>query len=130
NVAQGTFRSPVIPPATGQDTPTQAENFLSTIPVNDTDLLTVLRDNGASVEYQNVEPPALLVFLANFGPLLLMLGLLGFFVWSARRAQGQMGNVFGFGRSQAREYNAERPQVTFADVAGQEAAKAELGEIV
>src|SRR5690606_5673986 len=54
----------------------------------------------------------------------------GFFIWSARRAQGQMGNVFGFGRSQAREYNAERPQVTFADVAGQDNAKQELEEIV
>ncbi len=132
NVAQGSFRSPVTPPAiSGSDAPaSSADSFVATIPTNDTDLLTVLRDNGATVEYQNVEAPALLVFLANFGPLLLMLGLLGFFVWSARRAQGQMGNVFGFGRSQAREYNTERPQVTFADVAGQEAAKAELVEIV
>jgi cell division protease FtsH len=41
-----------------------------------------------------------------------------------------MGGVFGFGRSQAREYNAERPKVNFTDVAGQEAAKRELVEIV
>ncbi|CAG0965878.1 hypothetical protein ANRL2_01252, partial [Anaerolineae bacterium] len=47
-----------------------------------------------------------------------------------RRSQRQMGGVFGFGRSQAREYNAERPKVTFADVAGQDAAKRELVEIV
>ena len=36
----------------------------------------------------------------------------------------------GLGRTQAREYNVERPQITFEDVAGQEAAKKELVEIV
>ena len=41
-----------------------------------------------------------------------------------------MGNVFGFGKTQAREYTVERPNVTFADVAGQDAPKAELVEIV
>jgi cell division protease FtsH len=41
-----------------------------------------------------------------------------------------VGNVFGFGRTQARQYDAERPQITFTDVAGQDAAKAELVEIV
>jgi cell division protease FtsH len=135
NIARGRFRSAVVPPAAttprSQTAPERADSFTSTIPpVATSDLLEQLRSSGAVIEYQNVEPPALLIFLANFGPLLLMLALLGFFVWSARRAQGQMGNVFGFGRSQAREYNAERPQVTFADVAGQDAAKAELVEIV
>lgn len=135
NTANGTFRSAVTwPPAGSVESenvqPRRSASFTSTVPPNDTDLLEVLRNNNTEIEYQNLEPPALLIFLANFGPLLLMLGLLGFFVWSARRSQGQMGNVFGFGRSQAREYNAERPQVTFADVAGQDSAKAELVEIV
>ncbi|MBZ0297233.1 MAG: ATP-dependent zinc metalloprotease FtsH [Anaerolineae bacterium] len=135
NTANGTFRSAVTWPPEGSPEsesiqPQRSSNFTATVPPNDTDLLEVLRNNNTEIAYQNVEPPALLVFLANFGPLLLMLGLLGFFIWSARRSQGQMGNVFGFGRSQAREYNAERPQVTFADVAGQDSAKAELVEIV
>ncbi|HLU11405.1 MAG TPA: ATP-dependent zinc metalloprotease FtsH, partial [Oceanobacillus sp.] len=69
----------------------------------------------------------ILLFLINWGPLAL---LFGFLIWSMRRSQRQMGGVFGFGRSQAREYNAERPQVTFADVAGQDSAKRELVEIV
>ena len=136
NNAQGIFEAPVTwsPAGSAQQgqgaAPQRSDRFVSTIPPGDTDLLEALRANNAQIEYQNVEPPALLIFLANFGPLLLMLGLLGFFVWSARRAQGQMGNVFGFGRSQAREYNPERPQVTFVDVAGQDEAKAELVEIV
>src|SRR5688500_19252555 len=41
-----------------------------------------------------------------------------------------MGGAFNFGRTQAREYTVERPQVKFADVAGQESAKAELIEVV
>ena len=58
--------------------------------------------------------PPLLMLLINFAPFLL---IIGFFVWNARRAQRQMTGVFGFGRTQAKEYNAERPAITFADVA-------------
>ena len=43
--------------------------------------------------------------------------------------QSQAG-IFGFGGSKARVYDAERPKVTFADVAGQDEAKKELVEIV
>jgi cell division protease FtsH len=39
-------------------------------------------------------------------------------------------NVFGFGRSRARQNDPERPQVTFADVAGEDEAKKELTEVV
>jgi cell division protease FtsH len=105
-----------------------SNRFTTTLPpVEDPDLFRALRDNNVIVTAQISEPSPILLFLLNFGPILL---LLGFFIWSARRTQGQMGNVFGFGRSQAREYNAERPQVTFADVAGQDNAKQELEEIV
>ncbi|MDP9357086.1 MAG: ATP-dependent zinc metalloprotease FtsH, partial [Chloroflexota bacterium] len=44
-------------------------------------------------------------------------------------SRGQQ-NVFGFGRSKARQHDPERPQVTFADVAGEDEAKAELTEVV
>ncbi|MBM3271179.1 MAG: ATP-dependent zinc metalloprotease FtsH [Candidatus Sericytochromatia bacterium] len=39
-------------------------------------------------------------------------------------------NAFSFGQSRARLWNAERPSVTFADVAGVDEAKEELREIV
>jgi cell division protease FtsH len=75
-----------------------------------------------------VDLPPLLIFFLNWGlPLLIFVGL---FFWMSRRTQRQMTGVFGFGQSRAREYNAEKPQVTFADVAGQDAAKTELVEIV
>jgi cell division protease FtsH len=105
-----------------------SNTFTTTLPpYNDPALAQTLRDNDVTVVSQTVEPSPILVFLINFGPLLL---LLGFFIWSARRTQRQASGIFGFGRSQAKEYNVERPQVTFADVAGQEPAKRELVEIV
>jgi cell division protease FtsH len=108
----------------------QAEvRYFSTtlLPVDDPTLTQELIAQGVEVEARTTEINPILLFLFNWGPLIL---LLGFFLWTSRRAQRQMTGVFGFGRTQAREYNAEKPKVTFLDVAGQEAAKSELVEIV
>ncbi|MBI5670791.1 MAG: ATP-dependent zinc metalloprotease FtsH [Chloroflexi bacterium] len=133
NRARGTFIRPVTwPPreqAEAQGVASATSNrFVTTLlPVTDPELPQTLREHNVTIVSQISEPSPILLFLLNFGPILL---LLGFFLWSARRTQGQMSNVFGFGRTQAREYTVERPKVTFADVAGQDAAKAELVEIV
>jgi cell division protease FtsH len=48
-----------------------------------------------------------------------------------RRAMNQQQSIFGTGKSEARRYGKEdKPAVTFADVAGADAAKAQLQEIV
>lgn len=105
-----------------------SNSFTTTLPpFEDPQLPQVLRENDVTILAQTVEASPILIFLLNFGPLLL---LLGFFIWTARRTQRQASGIFGFGKSQAKEYNVERPQVTFADVAGQEPAKRELVEIV
>ncbi len=132
NSATGRFRSAVTWPEAGSAAAPASEartssTFTANVPAADDSLLEALRQGGAVITYQPVATSSILLFLLNFGPILL---LLLFFLWSARRSQGQMGNVFGFGRTQARQYDAERPQITFADVAGQDAAKAELVEIV
>jgi cell division protease FtsH len=65
--------------------------------------------------------------LLGFGPTLLFLLLL---FWFMRRA-GNVQSVLGsFGRSQARRYQPSGDRVTFADVAGIDEAKAELSEVV
>jgi cell division protease FtsH len=103
-------------------------NFIVTLlPVEDPQLTELLREHNVAVDADVVELNPILLFLINWGPLVL---LIGFFIWTTRRAQRQMTGVFGFGQSRAREYSAEKPQVTFADVAGQDAAKSELVEIV
>jgi cell division protease FtsH len=62
---------------------------------------------------------------------LLPLGLIVLlWVWMARRARSQMGGLTSFTRSKARVTRAERPQTTFADVAGYDSVKAEISELV
>lgn len=62
-------------------------------------------------------------------PVLLLIWI---FSRGLRQMQGGGGNnIFGFGRSRARNLNdANRPTVTFDDVAGVEEAKMELAEVV
>jgi len=132
--ATGAFRSATTFPPDGSELLQQgvqqqtSTTFTTTLlPVDDPALTTALRENNVTVTAQTIEPNQLLIFLLNWGPLLLIFGLI---IWQTRRAQRQMGGVFGFGRTQAREYNTERPQIKFADVAGQQTAKSELAEIV
>jgi cell division protease FtsH len=64
------------------------------------------------------------------GLLLPVLLLVGFFMWMSRRAQGQMTSMMSIGRSKAKTYTTERPQTTFADVAGYRGVKQEINEVV
>ncbi len=65
--------------------------------------------------------------LISFVPLLLFGALLFFLFRSARGANTQ---AFNFAKSRARLASANKPTVTFADVAGVDEAKGELQEIV
>ncbi|MCK6579881.1 MAG: ATP-dependent zinc metalloprotease FtsH [Anaerolineae bacterium] len=132
--ATGVFRSAVVYPPDGSPLLQQgvqqreSRTFTATLlPISDPELPQILRDNNVTIVGRITEANPILLFLLNFGPLVL---LIGFLLWSTRRAQRQMGGIFGFGRTQARQYDPEKPKVTFADVAGQDAAKRELVEIV
>jgi cell division protease FtsH len=59
---------------------------------------------------------------------LLLFGAIWWFI--ARRAQGQMGAVMNIGRSRAKVYATDKPKTTFADVAGYDAVKEEIKEVV
>ncbi len=63
----------------------------------------------------------------NLLPILLIVGLIFFFL---RQAQGQGSQAMSFGKSKARMVTANRPSVTFNDVAGCDEAKEELQEVV
>ena len=83
---------------------------------------------GSPIQSNTAAPDfPLLIVLVNLLPFLL---IVGFFLWMMRRAQGQVNGVFNFGQSKAREYDAQMPRITFDDVAGQDAAKRELEEVV
>jgi cell division protease FtsH len=72
----------------------------------------------------------------NFLSILLAVGPVLLLVWIFSRGFRQMqgvggNNIFGFGRSRAKNLtDANRPTVTFEDVAGVEEAKLELAEVV
>ena len=126
--AEVTYPPPNSPQAASGVPPRTSNRFVTTLlPVEDPALTEALRENNVIIAAETVEASPILIFLLNFGPLLL---LIAFFVWSARRTQRQASGIFGFGKSQAKQYNAEKPAVTFSDVAGQDAAKRELVEIV
>jgi len=64
----------------------------------------------------------------SLGPVLLLIWI---FSRSFRQMQGGGNNIFSFGRSKARDLSgADKPTVTFDDVAGVEEAKEEVREIV
>ena len=70
-----------------------------------------------------------LSLLFNFLPFLVIIGL---FVMMSRRAQqmGGGGGPMSFGKSKAKLHDATKPNVTFADVAGEEEPKEELLEVI
>src|SRR4026207_345481 len=60
-----------------------------------------------------------------------MLLLIGVWIFFMRQMQGGgRGGAFSFGKSRARMLDENQNQVTFADVAGVDEAKEEVGELV
>ncbi len=56
--------------------------------------------------------------------------IVGFLIYMMRQAQSMNNQSMGFGKSKARLYGNEKKKVLFEDVAGNEAAKQDLTEIV
>jgi cell division protease FtsH len=87
----------------------------------------LLKEKG--VDYDFATPQG--NFFTNLIPILLPFFLImGFFIWMQRRAMGQAGNIMSIGRSRAKNYNADKPSTTFADVAGYDGVKQEIKEVV
>lgn len=53
-----------------------------------------------------------------------------FFVFMMRQAQGQNNQALGFGKSKAKLYGEDKKKVLFKDIAGNDAAKQDLEEVV
>jgi cell division protease FtsH len=123
---QGTFTKKV---QYGKSKPTT--RFRTEIPAfaNNDALSALLQRKRVVVNAQPLDTggPWWQSLLLGFGPTILFIGLL---FWFLRRA-GNVQNVLGsFGRSRARRYQPTGDRVTFADVAGIDEAKAELTEVV
>jgi cell division protease FtsH len=97
-------------------------------------LLTILSDNGvdaSQLPQVDVKSPSQfgdwLGLLLQFLPILIFIGLILFMM---RQAQGSNSQAMSFGKSRARMFTANKPSVTFVDVAGVDEAKEELQEVV
>ncbi|MHB8958037.1 MAG: ATP-dependent zinc metalloprotease FtsH [Candidatus Limnocylindrales bacterium] len=97
-------------------------------PSGDPALLPLLLAHGVSITAQDTSTGSVLGTLVS--SLLPVLLLIGFLVYMGRQAQRSQQGIFKFGSSKARVYDAERPTITFADVAGEDEAKSELAEVV
>jgi cell division protease FtsH len=111
-----------------------AEHFKTEVPTfaNTDQLSKQLQDNHVKV---NAKPPEARSFLQtlifSFGPTLLIIGLLVFFLRRAAQQASGGGMLGQFGRSKARRAEGgEDTRVNFSDVAGIDEAKDELSEIV
>ena len=124
----GSTRTPVKESSGGQKSTsfqTQRPSF-----AND-DLESMLRAHDVTINAKNPNPPTPFweQLLFSFGPTLLI--ILGFLYLTRRAAMSGAGGILGsFGQSRARLYDAERPEVSFDDVAGIDEVKADLVEIV
>lgn len=128
---QGDLERVAISDATISGTYRQGDQSVSFVaqlpPLLDTSTLTQkLADQG--VEVTGVQPGALGAILLNVLPLLMLVGLMYFFVF--RRMGGGAGSPLSMGRSKVRVVDRKEMKTTFSDVAGLDEAVEELREIV
>jgi cell division protease FtsH len=124
----GAASTTASPQATNTAPATYAR-FTTVMPVNGDDrLLSLLDQYGVTTVVKDTTGKSWFLDLA--ATLLPMALLVGMLVFMSRQSQRGAQSLFRFGGSKARVYNQEKPGVTFADVAGQVEAKADLLEVV
>jgi cell division protease FtsH len=129
DIAAGQVQSVALGPDGGiSGKLTNGTKFTSSYPTNlqDPQFAQLLDQHNVQVETQSAQTSIWSVLL-NFLPLAIIFGL---FLWSGRAARRQLAGMGGIGRSRARVFDAERPETSFADVAGYEGVKQEVTEVV
>ncbi|MGZ5056961.1 MAG: ATP-dependent zinc metalloprotease FtsH [Methylobacter sp.] len=96
---------------------------------NDPRLIDELLEYGVKIKVEKPKAPSLLTeLLISWGPMLLLIGLLGY---ALRKQQlGGPGGAMGFGKSRAKLMAEDQVKVRFSDVAGVEEAKEDVVEMV
>src|SRR3989441_8873831 len=118
NVKDATFQ--------GQDITGDFKNAISLTDANGDPVLT---NQYHLTQLPNGDPNliVLLNILFSFLPLIVVIGVI-FFI--SRRAIQSQQNIFSFGKTRAKVVPGDRPDTTFADVAGVDEAKYDLVEVV
>ncbi len=127
--AAGQVSSVRISGSTAVATDRHGRSFDVALPPETSRLASQLIADHVGVSFQSQD--SALDLAQTFLPYLLVALLTGGLMYLAfRQTQGGTTQVLSFGRSRARMIAGDKPQVTFADVAGVEEAKQELTEIV
>jgi cell division protease FtsH len=108
--------------------PAQFNNFKLLLPLRDTDLLRRLEEHNVEISAET-EGVNWTQIIFTIGPWILLMAFFWLFMFRQMQGGGTKG-IFSFGKSRAKLLTADRPKVTFADVAGAEEAKYELSEII
>src|SRR6266516_607604 len=124
----GDFKNPITLTGSNGNIGLANQYHLTQIPNGDPNLIPLL--NTYHVQFQAKPVPGnngFLIVLLNLLPLILVFGVIFFIV---RRATQSQQNVFSFGKTRAKVVPGDRPNTTFADVAGVDEAKYDLVEVV
>ncbi|MFZ5564017.1 MAG: ATP-dependent zinc metalloprotease FtsH [Thermodesulfobacteriota bacterium] len=94
----------------------------------DKDLISILRAKGIAIEAKPpAEPSWFVSALISWLPMILLIGI---WIYFMRQMQAGGGKALSFGKSRARLLSEGANKVTFADVAGIDEVKEEVGEII
>ncbi len=103
------------------------EPFRTYAPVQYEGLANKLIERDVVVQVKAETPSAWLTLLYGWGPMLL---IIGFVIFYMRQAQSGGNAAMSFGKSRAKQSPSTQKKVTFGDVAGVDEAKEELQEII
>lgn len=107
----------------------QYTQFSTTFPQVEGDASLIPTLDAHNVQVNVAAPPnPIITMLLSYGLPLILLVLV--MIWLGRQATRSQSGIFSVGRSKPRRHSADRPQVTFKDVAGVDEAKLELQEVV
>ena len=125
---QGDFITPVLV-SVGEGLPQrEIQSFKVWLPSVNPELPAMIWESNPNAQIRS-KPEGMnwLSILLSWLPILL---ILGFWIFIVRQMQTGGNKAFSFGKSKAKLLTADRPKVTFNDVAGAVEAKEELQEII
>ncbi len=112
----------------GKEAVTASLRYKINIPLNDTSLYNVLKENNVNIEIKKANESSFFTgILGAFLPFILIIGLLAIV---AKMIQNGGSQALSFGKSRAKMMLENKVKTTFKDVAGIDEEKQELEEIV